>query len=171
MKWALIIVNVAAAVALYVLGSMAVAAHRTHAFSVYRELQTQHVLVERPDYDIEKRIASMAAGGGYYLVLSRFGVVVCLTNAVLVGFIGSKSKTDAGLVCSCSMVLFIVSLLGYRLFSADITPRWLGIVSGTTILAAFISGAVCITTAVFGRFKPSSQITDHHEKSDRIENK
>jgi hypothetical protein len=62
------------------------------------------------------------------------------------------------------MILFIVSLLSYRLFSADQTPRWLGIVSGTTILGALISGAICVTAAIFGRLKPRSQIDDGHEK-------
>jgi len=70
----------------------------------------------------------------------------------------------AGLVCSCSMVLFIVSLLCYRLFSADTTPRWLGIVSGTTVLAALISGAICIVAAIFGRLKSGGQIVESHEK-------
>ena len=92
MKITLIIANVLAAVALYVLGGMAVAAHRTHAFSVYRELQTQHVLVERPDYDVEKRLTTIADSGGYYLILSRLGVTVCLANAVAIGFVCRRQK-------------------------------------------------------------------------------
>ena len=63
MKLTLVILNVVAAVALVLLGSFAVAAHRTHAYSVYRELKTQNVLVERPDYDVERRIRTVAAGG------------------------------------------------------------------------------------------------------------
>jgi hypothetical protein len=93
-KLTLIIANVVAAIVLYILGGMAVAAHRTYAFSVYRELQTQHVLVERPDYDIEKRLDTIADAGGYYLILSRLGVVVCLANAVAIGFIARRSKAD-----------------------------------------------------------------------------
>jgi len=62
------------------------------------------------------------------------------------------------------MVLFIISLLCYRLFSADTTPHWLGIVSGTTMLAALISGAICIAAAIFGRFKSSGRIVESHEK-------
>jgi hypothetical protein len=91
-KLTLIIANVLAAVALYVLGGMAVAAHRTHAFSTYRELQEQHVLVERPDYDVEKRLVTIADGGGYYLFLSRLGVTVCLANAVAIGFLCRRPK-------------------------------------------------------------------------------
>ena len=91
-KLTLIIANVVAAVALYVLGGMAVAAHRTHAFSTYRELQERHVLVERPDYDVEKRLVTIADGGGYYLFLSRLGVTVCLANAVAIGFLCRRQK-------------------------------------------------------------------------------
>jgi hypothetical protein len=38
-KWILVILNVVAAVALVLLGSFAIAAHRTHAYSVYVELK------------------------------------------------------------------------------------------------------------------------------------
>ena len=92
MKIALIIVNVLAAVALYILGDFAIAAHRTHALSVYYELKSQHVLAERPDYDIEKRLTTIADGGGYYLILSRLGVTVCLVNAAAIGFLWRKPK-------------------------------------------------------------------------------
>ena len=92
MKLTFIITNLAAAIALYVLGGMAVAAHRTHAFSVYRELQTQHVLVERPDYDVEKRLTTIADSGGYYLIVSRLGMAVCLANAAAIGFICRRPK-------------------------------------------------------------------------------
>jgi len=61
------------------------------------------------------------------------------------------------------MVLFIVSLLCYRLFTVDQTPRLLGVVSGITVLGALISGAVCITAAVFGRLKSARQIKGEHE--------
>ena len=50
-KWSLVILNVAA--------------HRTHAYSVCRELQEQRVLVERPDYDVQRRLRTIAAGGSY----------------------------------------------------------------------------------------------------------
>ena len=92
MKIALIIANILAAVALYVLGDFAVAAHRTHAFSVYQELKSQRVLAERPDYDIEKRLVTIADSGGYYLILSRVGAAVCLANAVAIGFVCRRSK-------------------------------------------------------------------------------
>ena len=95
MKLTLIIANLVAAIALYILGGMAVAAHRTHAYSVYEELKSQHVLVERPEYDIEKRLVTIADAGGYYLILSRLGVVVCLANAAAIGFIGRRPKADA----------------------------------------------------------------------------
>jgi hypothetical protein len=91
-KITLIIANVLAAVALYILGDFAVAAHRTHAFSVYQELKSQHVLAERPDYDVEKRLVTIADSGGYYLILSRVGVAVCLANAVAIGFVSRRPR-------------------------------------------------------------------------------
>jgi hypothetical protein len=91
-KITLIIANVVAAVALYFLGHFAVAAHRAHAFSVYEELKSQHVLAERPDYDVEKRLATIANGGGYYLDLSRIGITVCLANAAAIGFLCRRPK-------------------------------------------------------------------------------
>ena len=86
MKWTLIIANVVAAVALVVLGSMAVAAHRTHAYSVYRELQEQRVLVERPDYDVQRRLRTIAAGGSYSSTIAWLGAGACLVNAAAIGF-------------------------------------------------------------------------------------
>jgi hypothetical protein len=94
-KLTLIITNLVAAVALYFLGWFAVAAHRTHALSVYEELKARHVLVEQSDYDIEKRLTTIADGGGYYLDLSRLGMAICLVNAAAIGFIGRKPKADA----------------------------------------------------------------------------
>jgi len=91
-KITLIIANVLAAVALYILGDFAVASHRTHALSVYEELKSQHVLAERPDYDIEKRLTTIADSGGYYLILSRLGVTVCVANAAAIGFLWKRPR-------------------------------------------------------------------------------
>jgi hypothetical protein len=85
MKRFLIIANVAAAAALYFLGNVAVAAHRTHAYSVYQELKMQHVLAERPDYDVEKRLRTIADGGMYSLWIAEIGSGICLVNAILIG--------------------------------------------------------------------------------------
>jgi hypothetical protein len=87
MKWILVIFNVIAAFALVVLGSAAVAAHRTHACSVYRELQDQHVLAERADYDIQKRLQTIAGGGSYSSTIAWAGAGICLLNAVAIGFL------------------------------------------------------------------------------------
>ena len=97
MKLTLIIANVVAAIALFVLGDFAVAAHRTHALSVYEELKSRQVLIERPDYDIEKRLTTIANGGGYYLILSLLGVAICLANATAIGFFWrSKQSVSMG---------------------------------------------------------------------------
>jgi hypothetical protein len=80
----MISLNVIAAVILIVLGSMAVAAHRTHAYSTYRELQDRQVLVERPDYNVEQRLRTIANGGKYSLVIGRVAAGIFLLNAVAI---------------------------------------------------------------------------------------
>jgi hypothetical protein len=95
MKWLLIIANLAAALGLFLLGNLAVAAHRTHAFSVYEELKIQHVLVERSDYDVEQRLRTIADGGAYSLWIAEIGSVICLGNAISVGIFFKKPARDA----------------------------------------------------------------------------
>jgi hypothetical protein len=63
---------------------MASAAHRTHAYSIYRELVHEHVILERPEYDVAERLETTAAGGLYYRWLAGLGARVCLTKAALV---------------------------------------------------------------------------------------
>jgi hypothetical protein len=95
MKWVLVIFNVAAAGTLILLSSFAVAAHQTHAYSVYKELQAQHVLVERSDYDVEKRLRTIAAGGTYSSSIASVAAGVCLVNAIMIGFLWRRSSTTA----------------------------------------------------------------------------
>lgn len=85
MKLTLVLFNVVAAVALVLPGNFAAAAHRTHAYSVYRELQIQKVLVERPDYEVERRLRTVAAGGTYSSTIGWIGAVICLANAIAIG--------------------------------------------------------------------------------------
>ena len=93
-KLTLVILNLIAAVALVFLGSLAVAAHRTHAYSVYVELKQQNVLVERPDYNIEKRLRTIAAGGAYSSTIASIGAGICLANALAFGFLWRSQKND-----------------------------------------------------------------------------
>jgi hypothetical protein len=92
MKWTLVILNVIAAVALVFLGILAVAAHRTHALSVYVELKQRNVLIERPDYDIERRLRTIADGGSYSSSIANLAAAACLANAVAIGFLWSRPK-------------------------------------------------------------------------------
>jgi hypothetical protein len=91
-KWTLIIANMVAAFALLFLGSMAVAAHRTHSYSVYRELQEQRVLVERPDYDVQQRLRTIAASGSHSSRIAWLGAGACLVNAAGIGFCFRRPK-------------------------------------------------------------------------------
>ena len=94
MKWALVIFNVLAAGALIFLGGFGVAAHRTHAYSVYVELKQQNVLVERPDYDVERRLRTMASGGTYSFSIASVGAGICLANALAIGFLWKRQTTS-----------------------------------------------------------------------------
>jgi hypothetical protein len=59
---------------------------------MHRELKSQNVLVERPDYDIERRLRTIAAGGRYSSTIAWVGAGVCLTNATAIGFLWRRQK-------------------------------------------------------------------------------
>jgi hypothetical protein len=92
MRWTMLILNILAAVAFLVLAGFATAAHRTHAYSTYRELEINHALVTKPTYpdgkplDVEARLRGIAAGGGYYSVLAYCGAGACLINGFVFFF-------------------------------------------------------------------------------------
>ena len=92
MKWVIVILNVVAAVGLLFAGGFAVGAHRTHAYSVYRELQEQRVLAERPDYDVERRLRTIAGGGTYSSTIASIGAGICILNAVAVGLLWRRPR-------------------------------------------------------------------------------
>jgi hypothetical protein len=94
MKRFLVVANLIAAITLYFLGNLAVAAHHTHAYSVYQELKIQHVLAERPDYDVEKRLRTIADGGMYSLWIAEIACGICLANAVAIGIWFKKPTAD-----------------------------------------------------------------------------
>ena len=93
MKWILVTLNLIAAVGLLLVGGFAVAAHRAHAYSVYRELQEQRVLVERPDYDVERRLRTIAAGGTYSSTIASIGAGLCLANAAAIGSLWRRPRS------------------------------------------------------------------------------
>jgi hypothetical protein len=90
----IIIANVVAAVVLVLLGYLAVAAHHAHAFSVYEELKGQRVLVERPDYNVERRLRTIAGGGTNALIIAWLAAVACLANAVAVAVLWPRSRRE-----------------------------------------------------------------------------
>jgi hypothetical protein len=96
MKWMLIIGNITAAVGLVTLGEMGSAAHRAHAYSVYRELQIEGVLPERPSNDIPQKLESIGAGGAYSQLMGRCGAAVCVANAIAaaIGFQSPRSSQE-----------------------------------------------------------------------------
>jgi hypothetical protein len=94
MRWTILILNLLAVVALQFLAAYATAAHRTHAYSVYRELVANHALVEKPTYtngeplDVERRLRTIGSGG-YCSLLAHVASVACL----LTGFVFFFSHT------------------------------------------------------------------------------
>ena len=91
MRWTILILNLLAAVALQFLAAYATAAHRTHAFSVYRELVSNHALVDKPTYtngeplDVEARLRTIGSGG-YYSMLAHIGSAACLLTGIVFFF-------------------------------------------------------------------------------------
>jgi hypothetical protein len=91
MRWTILIMNLLAAVALHFLASYAEVAHRTHAYSVYRELVNNRALVERPTkangepFDVEARLRTIGAGG-YYSLLALIGSAACIISGIVFFF-------------------------------------------------------------------------------------
>jgi hypothetical protein len=95
MRWVLAVGNIAAAVALIFLGNLAATAHRTHAYSTYRELVDRGVLRERPGFDVEKRLETIAAGGAYSQWVAWFGTGACTVNAGIFTVLALNSRRPA----------------------------------------------------------------------------
>ena len=99
MRWTMLILNLLAAVAFVFLAAFAASAHRTHAYSTYRELEINHALVAKPTYtngeplNVEVRLRSIGGGGYYYSVLAYLGAGACLLNGV-VFFFSHRSHRD-----------------------------------------------------------------------------
>jgi hypothetical protein len=83
-KWVLVIANLVAAIGFIFVAGIAVASHRAHAYSTYRELVHEDVLRERPDYDVAQRLESIAAGGSYSQWLGWLAAGTCVINAVII---------------------------------------------------------------------------------------
>ena len=83
--------NLLAVVALQFLAAYATAAHRTHAYSVYRELEMNHALVEKPTYsngdrlDVEARLRTIGSGG-YYWLLAHIASAACIITGLFFFF-------------------------------------------------------------------------------------
>jgi hypothetical protein len=91
MRWAVLIVNLLAAVGFVVVASMFIAVHRTHAYSTYRELLANRALVEKPTYtngqplDVEARIRGVVPSRSLSF-LGYLAAAVCLLNGFLFFF-------------------------------------------------------------------------------------
>ena len=91
MRWTMLILNILGAVAFVFLAAAATNAHRTHAYSTYRELEINHALIVKPTYtngeplDVEARLRTIG-GGGYYSMLGYLGATACLLNGLVFFF-------------------------------------------------------------------------------------
>ena len=99
MRWTILILNLLAAVALQFIAAYATAVHRTHAFSVYRELVSNHALVDKPTYtsgetmDVEARLRTIGSGG-YYSTLAHIGSATCLLTGIVFFFLHTPRRHE-----------------------------------------------------------------------------
>jgi hypothetical protein len=56
MRWTMLVLNIIAAIAFMMLAGLATVAHRTHAYSTYRELEVNGALVAKPTYKKARRL-------------------------------------------------------------------------------------------------------------------
>jgi hypothetical protein len=94
MRWALIILNVVAAIGLVVMERIATAAHRTHVNSTFGELEQEGVLLRRPQDGVARRMATIAGGGAHPLV-AWCGAAACLANAAALAAMQTKPTSPA----------------------------------------------------------------------------
>ena len=100
MRWTILILNILAALAFVFLAGAATAAHRTHAYSMYRELEIHHAIVEKPKYtsgeplDVEARLRAIGGGGRYYSLLGYLGAGACLLNGFVFFFSHAPRRHD-----------------------------------------------------------------------------
>ena len=91
MRWTILILNLLAAMAFIFVASMLTAAHRTHAYSTYRELVANRALVDKPTYtngeplDVEARIRRVGAARSLSF-LGYLGAGACLLNGFVFFF-------------------------------------------------------------------------------------
>ena len=87
----MLILNFLAAVTFVFIASMLVAAHRTHAYSTYRELVANRALVDKPTYtngeplDVEARIRGVGAARSLSF-LGYLGASACVLNGIIYFF-------------------------------------------------------------------------------------
>ena len=95
----MIFLNILGAVAFVFLAAAATSAHRTHAYSTYREFESNHALIAKPTYtngeplDVEARLRTIGAGG-YYSVLGYLGAIACLLNGLVFFFLHRPHRHD-----------------------------------------------------------------------------
>ena len=91
MRWTILILNFLAAVMFVFIASMLLAAHRTHAYSTYRELLANRALVDKPTYtngeplDVEALIRGAGAGRSLSF-LGYLGAGACILNGFVFFF-------------------------------------------------------------------------------------
>jgi hypothetical protein len=96
----MLILNILAAVAFVLLAALLTSAHRTHAYSMYRELEIHHAIVEKPTYtdgkpiDVEARLRAIGGGGRYYSLLGYLGAGACLLNGFVFFFSLARRRHD-----------------------------------------------------------------------------
>src|SRR5690349_228428 len=109
MKWAIITINVVAAIGFLFLGALALAIHRVHSYSMYREFVSVGAVNEQqlktlpqpaglppaPYYNMPGRMRQIGNAEGWFSTISRLAAIACLCNAAGVFFLGRRGAQHA----------------------------------------------------------------------------
>jgi hypothetical protein len=100
MKWIIVSLNLAAAVAFVMLGSTAAAIHQVHSYSMYHEFVVKGVIDDQKvktlaqsdeHYDVVKRMQAIGNAKSWFSDISNFAALACLLNATAIYFLTRKT--------------------------------------------------------------------------------
>ena len=103
MKWIIVSLNLAAAIAFVILGSTASAIHQVHSYSMYHEFVVKGVIddlkvktLAQSDehYDVVKRMQAIGNTKSWFSDISDFAALVCLLNAAAFYLLTRKTASQ-----------------------------------------------------------------------------
>jgi hypothetical protein len=100
MKWIIVSLNLVAAIAFVMFGSIAASIHHVHSYSMYREFVERGVIddqkiktISQSDehYDVVKRMQAIGNAESWFSEISDFAAATCLLNATAIYFLTKKT--------------------------------------------------------------------------------